>query len=291
MSDNKPAEATDATQPGPPDTAPDAAAATPSDAATQSDWLQTALTYARRLGPVGVLAVIASTLPAIGGFLLLYKLNAVGTWLQSHEQSGVAIYVIGFALCAGLAILPTYAQAALGGWAFGLAIGGPAALAGITGAALIGYVIARGASGDRVEKIIDEKPKWRAVIDALVASGFWRTLLIVTLIRLPLNSPFAITNLVLAATRVKPLPYTLGTLIGIAPRTLVAVYIAVGLESLDVKQKGSVWMYVISIVLTLIALGVIGHYANRAYANRAIARVTGGASGDARPTTPDTTAP
>lgn len=218
----------------------------------------------RRLGPAGPLAIVAATLPAIGGFLLLGMLNIIGPWLQAHQEVGVLLYVLGFAVFAGLAILPTYAQAVLGGWAFGFAVGLPAALAGFVGGALIGYGVALRATGDRVVRLIAEQPKWQAVYDALLRGGFWKTLLIITLVRVPLNSPFAITNLVMAATRVPPLAYVVGTLVGMAPRTAAAVLIAANLKELTLQGTQQKWMWIGSIVLTIVIVVVIGHIANQA---------------------------
>jgi len=221
-------------------------------------------TVLRRLGPAGPLAIIAATLPAIGGFTLLWKLNDIGPWLKAHGETGVALYTLGFAILAGLALLPTYAQAVLGGWAFGVRIGLPAALGGFVGGALIGYIIALRATGDRVVNLIREKPKWKAVHDALLHSGFWKTLLIITLVRIPLNSPFAITNLVMAATRVPPLAYIIGTLVGMTPRTAAAVIIAANLRELTFEGTQQKWMWIASIVVTLLVIVIIGHVANKA---------------------------
>ncbi len=200
---------------------------------------------------------------------MLWKLNDVGLWLRSLDEGGILLYVLAFAVCAGLALLPTYAQAALGGWAFGFAIGFPAALGGFLGGALIGYVIALRATGERVIQLIDEKPKWKAVYQALLQSGFWRTLLIVTLVRLPLNSPFAITNLVMAATRVPPVAYVLGTLFGMAPRTAAAVFLAAGVREVAFESTKDKWLWITSFAITIVIVIVVGHIANKA-----IARVT-----------------
>lgn len=218
----------------------------------------------RRLGPVGPLALIAASLPAIGGFALLGMMGWLAPWLRGHEGAGIGLYVAGFAILAGLAVLPTYAQSVMGGFAFGAVVGSLAALAGIFGAAMIGYVIARRASGDRVMGLIDEQPKWRAVYDALVGGSFRKTLLIVTLLRVPHNSPFAITNLVLAATRVNPLAYAVGTIIGIAPRTVVAAVIGAGLSTWDLAGAKNKWLLIGGIVVTLVVFGIIGSIANRA---------------------------
>jgi uncharacterized membrane protein YdjX (TVP38/TMEM64 family) len=232
----------------------------------------------RTLGPAGPLAVLSATMPAIGGFFLLGSLGVLGPWLRDLGTLGLAIYVGGFMLFAGCALLPTYAQAILGGWAFKFALGFPAALVGFAGACLIGYAIGAKASGERIVELIETKPKWRAVRDALAGGGFWKTLGLVTLLRLPPNSPFAITNLVMASVRVPLAPYVIGTVIGMAPRTGVAVWAAAQIEgalSEDGPEKPR-WMIIGGILLTVAAVAVIGHIANKA-----IERVT--ASPDAQP--------
>lgn len=222
-----------------------------------------------RLGAVGPLAIIAATMPALGGFAVLGFMGVLAPWLREDVGVGMTVYVAGFAILAGLALLPTYAQSVLGGFAFGAVLGSTAALTGIFGASMIGYAVARRASGDKVVELISEQPKWKAVYDALIGGSFLRTLGIVTLLRLPSNSPFAITNLVLAATRVNPLVYAIGTVVGIAPRTIVAAIIGAGLSEWDLSAAKHKWLFVGGIVLTLIVFGIIG-----AIANRAVRRVT-----------------
>lgn len=251
-----------------PDPSPAATPDAPAQAALDRTTLpaqETMGSLFKRSGAAGPLAVVASVMPAIGGFALLGSLNIVGPWLQSHGIGGVFLYAAAFAILAGLALLPTYAQAVLGGWAFGFAAGFPAALAGFFGGALIGYGIAWGATGDKVKTIIDEHPKWKAVREALVGSGFWKTLGIVALLRLPPNSPFALTNLVMAAAKVPRFPYLLGTLIGMAPRTGVAVYIASQIQDVaTAAETRPKWMIFAGIGLTLLVIVVIGHIAKKA---------------------------
>jgi len=223
----------------------------------------------RRLGPAGPLAVLAAGLPLLGEIALVGSLAWLAPWLRSHSEIGLPVYVLVFAVTSGLAILPTHAQSAVGGWVFHFARGAPAAVAGVMGGAMIGYLIARRASGNRVVSLIEEHPKWRAVYDALLGGGFWKTLLIVTLVRLPPSSPFAITNLVLASTRVPPLAYALGSLLGLAPRTAAVVFIAAGVQTLNFRELRSSWMTIVGIVTAAVAVLVIG-----AIANRAVTRVT-----------------
>ena len=231
------------------------------------DWQKEAAAIYRRLGPVGPLAIVAASLPAVGGIVLLWQTPDLGPWLHDHGLSGLLLYVAAFSLLAGLAILPTYAQAFLAGKAFALAGGSVGALSGLLGAASVGYLIARRASGDRAVRIIEEHPKWQAVYDALLRSGHRKSLLIVTLLRVAPNSPFAITNLVLAATRV-PLPVFLGgTLLGMAPRTVAAVLIGANWPEGDNPLKK--WLFYGGIVVTLIVFGIIG-----AIAKQALAKIT-----------------
>ncbi len=243
---------------------------------TGSETRETLGSIFEKLGLAGWLAVVASVMPALGGFALLGTLGVVGPWLRGHEVIGVVLYVSAFALFAGLALLPTYAQAVLGGWAFGFAGGLPAALLGFFGGSLIGYEVGRRASGDRVMKLLEEHPKWKAVRDALVGgeqgAGFWRTLGIVTLVRIPPNSPFALTNLVLSSVRVPRVAYALGTLVGMAPRTAVAVFLASEIEgslSRDAIPRPW-WFWVSAVGVSVAVLGIL-----YLIANRALARVVG----------------
>lgn len=228
-------------------------------------WGQRHLGIVRRVGVAGPLALFAASMPAIGGFLLLGSLGVVGQALRDMGMAGVAVYAAGFMLLAGCALLPTYAQAVLGGWAFKFALGFPAALIGITGAAVIGYVLGARATGDRIVGIIQENPKWEAVRQALAGGGFWKTLGLVTLLRLPINSPFAVSNLVMASVRLPLLPYVLGTIIGIAPRTGVVVYLGAEIQgALEEGMDKPRWLVVSSIAVFVGALLLIGHVANRA---------------------------
>jgi len=229
-----------------------------------------------RLGPAGLLGLLWAVAPAFGGILLLARINHASDWLNSHGLAvALAAYVGIFIATAGVGLLPTYPQSILAGWVFGAALGIPAALAGFGGASLIGYAIARAVSQDRVEKVINDNAKARAVRDSLLRSGFWKSLLIVTLVRVPPNSPFALTNGVLAASGVRLVPYFLGTVIGMTPRTAAAVILAANWAANNeggiveaVKQRGPT-QFIVGIVAAFIVLGVIG-----ALANKAIAKVT-----------------
>ena len=236
---------------------------TPAREPSLADMFRSVRSVLRRLGPGGPLALIAMTLPVIGLATLASLFNVIGPWLKAQAGVGVAIYILGFTLCAGLAIFPTHILSALGGWAVGFAVGAPAACCGVLGAALVGYAVGLRATGERAVRLIAEKPKWKAVYDALIGSGFWRALLIVLLVRLAM-SPFALTNFLLAATRVHPLAYVIGTVVGLAPRTCAVVFFAVGLREVTMETPHSRALWLISLAITVVAVIVIAYLANRA---------------------------
>lgn len=219
----------------------------------------------RRLGAAGPVAIMLSFWPPLGGFVLLASLTALGPWLRDHGMTGWVIYVLVTGLLMGLSFIPTYSCAILAGWAFGFTIGWPLAMITITIAALIAYGIARWIAKDRVLEVILERPKWAAVYRALLTQNFRRTLLVVTLLRVPPQSPFAIANFALAAAKVPLTEYTLGTLVGIAPRTALAALVAAKLEQLRLKDITlDTWMVAAGIVATLVACTILGVMANRA---------------------------
>lgn len=222
----------------------------------------------KRLGPTGPLAILALTGPIVGGILLLTYIATISAWLQAQGPMGPVIYAVAFIVLAGFAVLPTWSQAVLAGWAFGMTTGTIAGTIGYAGAALSAYFTARFVSGSRVTDLINENPKWAAVHQALTGGGFWKTLGLVMLLRMPPNSPFAATNLVMAATRVSVVPYTIGTVIGMLPRTMIAIFVGATWKDAYDEHKPW-WLIAVSIVFAFIIVGVISQIANHA-----VARVT-----------------
>lgn len=217
----------------------------------------------KRLGPAAVLGAVWAVLPALGGFAVLYYMSDISTYLREHQSLGFWLYVVIFIFSAGFGLLPTYSQAVLAGFAFGIGYGFVGALAGFTGAAMIGYVIARSVARERVEAEIATHPKARVVRDALVGRSFWGTLGIATLVRLPPNSPFALSNLVLTGVGVPKRVYVLATLIGLSPRTFAAVYIGSQVSEWSEVEKPK-YLIIGGVVLTIVVLIIIGQIAQNA---------------------------
>ena len=224
----------------------------------------------RKLGPTGMLGAAWTAAPPVCGTFLLVYLGVLSDWLLLNPSIGLLLYVSVFIAAAGFGLLPTYSQSVLGGWVFGLWFGLPAALAGFTGGALIGYYIARRVSSHHVQDIIERNPKAQAIRDSLVGKGFWRTLMVVALLRLSPTSPFSLTNLVMAATGVRVLPYAVGTCIGMLPRTGLAVVLAAmaaqtGARDIQsfVSERGA-GVLILGVALLIVALSIIGVLARHA---------------------------
>lgn len=216
------------------------------------------------------LALIWVTMPPLIGFKLLANIGAVGDWLHADPSRGIPAYILLFSLSSGLGVLPTYAQAILGGWVFGATLGAPAALAGCVGGALLGWSFSRLVSGTAIEAWLDAKPKAKAIRHSLVGAHQVRLMWLVALLRLPPNSPFAIANLAMASTGVRLLPFLGGTALGMAPRTIAAVAVAAagaatGAKDIQelIRDQGWLW-FGIGLVALLAAFAVIARVAKRA---------------------------
>ena len=236
----------------------------------------------RRLIGSTILGICWVALPPLLGFWIIAEIGSIGDWFRSFGGPelqfaggsaplyGLFAYAGLFMVCCGLGILPTYAQAILGGWVFGFWLGTPAALLGFTGGAAIGWVICRLVSKDSVARWIDRKPRWSAVRHAFLAEGFWKTFGIVTLIRVPPNSPFSLTNLAMSAGGARLAPYLAGTFLGMTPRTAIACGFAAAAAadgSKDIQsfmQDRGALPIIIGVILLVVVFSVLARIANRA---------------------------
>ena len=143
---------------------------------------------------------------------------------------------------------------------------------GFTGGAAIGYLVSRMVAGESVDQWIDRHRKGRVIRDALARGSTARTFLVVTLLRLPPSSPFAITNFALGATRVPFWLAMLATPLGMLPRTAVVCYLAAAAVStgatdiLKVYEETPRWAFIGGIAVSVAVVGLIGWMADRALA-------------------------
>lgn len=162
---------------------------------------------------------------------------------QLIDTAGIAlaalIIALLFALCTGSALLPTYALSFASGVFFGPVWGSLVAMFGVTFGALVGYGWGILLARKRVMRVVEANPRVKLIRSAIVDRSLKDELVAVTLIRIPPNSPFALTNLIMSSLHVRFVPYFVGTFIGIAPRTLIAVFLGVGIgEIAEAKSAG-----------------------------------------------------
>lgn len=225
-----------------------------------------------KLGPAGILTAIASVSPPIGGFVILGLVAKIAPWIREHAATGALIYVVSFWFFGGFALVPTYAYSVLAGWTFGVMTGFWLAMAAFMGASIVAYLLAGWLAGDRATRMIDESPKWKAVMHALIGQGFWRTVWVVAIVRAPPTSPFTFISYVMALARVRMGAYLVGSFLGLAPRNIAYIIAAANIKDLDLNHPQEAWMKIAGIVLTLVAVYVVTRIAQNA-----LKGVTGGA--------------
>jgi uncharacterized membrane protein YdjX (TVP38/TMEM64 family) len=210
------------------------------------------------------MALVATCLPALGAIVIFSAAPAVVPWLHHHGWPGRVAFIVAFAVLGGFALVPTYANSMIGGWTYKFAAGFPAVMLGLAGAAMIGYALAHRIAGDRVGKLIRSHPKWEIVRNALVGGSTPRTIWVIILLRLSPLLPYETTNVLLATCGVRPLPFLVGTVIGIMPRTAAIVFVAATAENFDLHQTGGWKMLAVGAALTLCGVAIIATIAKHA---------------------------
>ncbi|HQY88260.1 MAG TPA: VTT domain-containing protein [Tepidisphaeraceae bacterium] len=223
----------------------------------------------KRLGPLAPLAILTLAGPPISSILIFASADTLlAPWLKANMPMSVFVFMLLSVSLGGIGILSTYMQALLAGYSFGLAYGFSAVGTGVFGAAIIGYVIGRAISGERLTMLLDERPKMRAISRALLSSSPTRTLVLVMLLRLMPNAPFAMSNLLLASLRVRLSTYLFGTVIGLLPRIAAATYVGSILSEWR-RQPVSIWQVGLGIACAITLVFII-----QSVAKKAVARMT-----------------
>lgn len=207
--------------------------------------------------PLVALGVAVVTLAALAG-------SGVGAgetvaWLRDAGPFGALALAAAY-VAATVTALPVAAVSMAAGWAYGvgwgMAVTVPVALA----AALAGFGVGRTLLRGRIEERLRRDRRFAAIDRAIGDEGFRITLLV----RLSPILPFGILNYALSATSVRPGTYAAATAIGIAPATLMYVYLG-SLASGDSAGSGvagaATWF---GVALTAVAVVVVARTARRA---------------------------
>lgn len=210
------------------------------------------------------MALVSMLLPMAGSAALIIFIVPIGHWLQENWELGTIIFLAGTIFFCGLALLPTNVIGLVSGWAFGFWIGALVLIAGIVGSAFISFLINSRISGKRLPKVAEKHPRTSAIYNALLQDKFWKTTLIIFLLRVSIVTPFAFTNFFLASAKVPVRAFLLGTGGGMLPRSAAMAYVGSGLSVLDVKNTTEVTTLVIGIAATILSIILIAYLSRKA---------------------------
>jgi uncharacterized membrane protein YdjX (TVP38/TMEM64 family) len=229
----------------------------------------------RRLGPAAPIAIAVSILPPLGLVAAIWIIAQTGldAWLRANWTLGLPLYTVAFFVL-GICLIPTNAYSIIGGYCFGFGWGLLGAMIGYFGCSALSFAIMRRLTGERVLLIMREYPKLDRVRSVLIEASPVRSAVIIALLRLSPSSPFAVSNFALASSGAKWLPFCVGTVVGMLPRTTAVVYFASKFTQLDFSRRSEGVIFVVGLVATLAVIAVISWYAKRE-----LAKMTDGVKG------------
>src|SRR5690242_9009796 len=200
---------------------------------------------------------------AVGGFLVLALclgwfllplrewIEALQSWLLGLGLTGVLIFALILIVVTFLPVpdwpLPIAAGYVYGFWAF------PVTYTSIAFASVLAFLAARYLLRDKIQALLNRRPKYRK-LDRAVADDGWQ---VVLLMRLSPIVPFNLQNYALGVTAIPFMQYLTATLIGIAPGIAIYVYFGIFGKGLGNGPSFFDWMLFGLGVLATIALAIL----------------------------------
>ena len=214
------------------------------------------------LGSFGPLLAFAVAAPGAGALLLAASSKQWLPWIQ--EGHAFFYYILFGSLLAGLSFIPTHGVSLIGGLLFGSITGSLTAIFTILLASILSFYITGILVSDKAVNVLRKKNQANQIYLELLKASFTRTTTIIALVRLSPIMPFAGTNVLLGAAKVNFAEFTLGSIVGLAPRIILVVIAGAGLDKLDFKQGKSHELLIIGMAATIVSLIVIGRLSQKA---------------------------
>ena len=208
-----------------------------------------------RLGPLLAFAIIA---PGVGALVLVGTFDYWYESLRSLDTALPAFYLIFAISLAGFSLIPTHAASLIAGMLFGTLWGPLYALTAIVSASLLSYILVKIIMGAKALEIFSMNPKAHEVYNELLKHNGFRTFYIISLIRLSPVMPFAATNVLLSAGKVKFREFFLGSAIGLAPRVIIVAIAGAGLTKLDLSIGSHKSILIAGIAATALVIFIMG---------------------------------
>lgn len=183
----------------------------------------------------------------------------IRAWVTEAGTIGLVLFVLLFVV-ATATVSPAAPFAIGAGLLFGV-LGMPIVLFSATGGAVLAFYLSRYLFRQQAEAIAAYRPIWRA-LDRAVAQQGWR---VVLLVRLSPLVPFNVQNWLFGISRVRIIPYTLATLVGVVPNTGLYVYAGtLGRTTLDDVGSAALLVPAIGVICLLAAVFLVTRAARRA---------------------------
>jgi len=187
-------------------------------------------------------------------------LHWIALGAREAHRAGVwgAIAWFGIVYALMLLLVPTVPLIIASGWLFGV-WGAAIALPAAAGAAASAFALARALGRSDAARALLDHPKARALADLAEEGGAWT----VVLVRLAPILPFTPTNGVLGLTGMRLRDLAAGTLLGMAPGSLLYAWAGSLVPSAEALEEGEnlvpgplVWTLLAASIAAAVAIGI-----------------------------------
>lgn len=174
-------------------------------------------------------ALLAGILVAVWTLPLEAWLDSANTWIDANPVQGRALFVLAFVAGATM-MVPGSVLFMSGGYLFGFVEGFPLVAISTALGASSAYLVGRTIAREWVASQVADSARFQALDRALEQKGA----VVVALSRLALILPYNVLNYMYGATKIRLVPYSLATLVGMLPA--VALFVYLGSAAQNVEQ-------------------------------------------------------
>ncbi|WP_227394667.1 TVP38/TMEM64 family protein [Jeotgalibacillus aurantiacus] len=172
----------------------------------------------KRWGWIIVVLILIAGLIVLNQTVLDLSPEVIRNWILSVGMLAPLLYVLLYS-ARPFILFPASVLSLAGGLAFGPVYGTLLTMTGATAGAILAFIFAKKAGAKRVEEKLGERGK--KLQDQLEHNGFF----IVLLLRLVPLFNFDLISYAAGASKIRLLPFTLATLIGIIPGTFAYTFL------------------------------------------------------------------
>lgn len=186
-----------------------------------------------------------TVIPWISTMMITYLSITNESWINGFTTDAWAIFFLCSILTMGLAVTPTTFISLISGYFLGWQAALPVVLC-YQLAALMGFGLAQQLDAHTLDWVINKFPKSATVFEN-VERKQWQTTF---LARISPALPFGLMNVVLAVSGIRLVPFFLGGLVGMLPRTLFFIWLGIKAPILveALQTKGPLaWFVVLSV--------------------------------------------